>query len=132
MLLLLVLALPALAQWQADQRLTNNTAVSLMTNNNAWGVAANGNTVHVVWYDNRDGNYEIYYKRSTDAGATWGSDTRLTNNTGISYYPAVAVRGDTVHVVWQDTFLSEVVYEQARFGFEQAQVATCGRILQVG
>ncbi|MCX6841997.1 MAG: T9SS type A sorting domain-containing protein [candidate division WOR-3 bacterium] len=102
MLLLLVLALPALAQWQPDQRQTNNAATSLATNNNTWGVAANGNTVHVVWYDNRDGNYELYYKRSTDAGVSWGSDVRLTTDAGASYYPAVAVRGDTVHVVWQD------------------------------
>ena len=58
--------------------------------------------MHVVWYDNRDGNNEIYYKRSTDAGINWGADTRLTNNTAYSEYPSVAVSGSVVHVVWND------------------------------
>ncbi len=43
-------------------------------------IAINGSVVHVVWSDERDGNYEIYYKRSTDGGVSWGADTRLTNN----------------------------------------------------
>jgi hypothetical protein len=105
MLLLLVLALPALAQWQADQRLTNNAAESYTTNNNAWAVAANGNTVHVVWFDNRSGSFQIYYQRSDDAGVTWlSTPTQLTNSTGHKYFPAVAVSGSVVHVVWQDYY----------------------------
>ena len=52
--------------------------------------------------DIRDGNYEIYYNRSTDAGTTWETDTRLTNATGSSYYPSVSVSGLLVHVVWMD------------------------------
>ncbi len=48
------------------------------------------------------GTDEIYYKRSTDAGVSWGADTRLTNNTADSEYPSVAVSGSVVHVVWHD------------------------------
>ena len=48
------------AQWQPDVRLTNNAANSYTSNvgiyNNAWCIAASGSVVHVVWYDNRDGN----------------------------------------------------------------------------
>jgi hypothetical protein len=58
--------------------------------------------VHVVWFDERDGNSEIYYKRSTDAGASWGADTRLTNNSANSFSPSVSVSGQVVHVVWSD------------------------------
>ncbi len=47
------------SQWQPEVRLTNNSAVSLTPLNNARCVAASGNVVHVVWYDNRDGNAEI-------------------------------------------------------------------------
>ena len=59
------------AQWQPDQRLTNNPANSYTSYNNAKNIAISGDTVHVVWQDNRDGNDEIYYKRSIDGGLTW-------------------------------------------------------------
>ena len=83
--------------WGADTRLTNNSAFSQFSS-----VAVSGSVVHVVWQDYRDGNYEIYYKRSTDGGVSWGADTRLTNNTAVSEYPSVAVSGSVVHVVWMD------------------------------
>jgi len=59
--------------------------------------------VHVAWNDNRDGNIEIYYKRSTDGGLTWGPDTRLTNSPGDSYRPSLAVSGGNLHCVWYDS-----------------------------
>ena len=61
------------------------------------------NSVYVVWNDNRDGNYEIYYKHSTDGGTTWSADTRLTNDPAASQNADVAVAGNNVHVVWDDT-----------------------------
>lgn len=93
---------PAFAQWEPDVRLTYNDSASYTSNNNAQCVAASGDTVHVVWYDQRDGNREIYYKRSTDGGASWGSDTRLTNGPSFSVYPSVAISGSKVHIVWAD------------------------------
>lgn len=90
------------AQWQPDMRLTNNTASSYTASNNAWSIATNGNVVHVAWYDLRDTNSEIYYKRSSDGGLNWGADTRLTTNSSISMNPSVAALGTNVYVVWQD------------------------------
>ncbi|HEY3251534.1 MAG TPA: T9SS type A sorting domain-containing protein [Ignavibacteria bacterium] len=90
------------AQWQPDLRLTNNSAGSGTSFNNAWCIAANSNFVHVVWYDERDGNFEIYYTRSTLAGISWEADIRLTINSALSAYPSVAVSGSVVHVVWYD------------------------------
>jgi hypothetical protein len=90
------------AQWQQDVRLTNDPGWSTTSFNNAWCIASNGNTVHVVWYDNRDGNYEIYYKRSIDEGSNWGPDTRLTDNSAASEWPAISVSGSDVHIVWYD------------------------------
>ncbi len=83
--------------WGADTRLTNNTGYSLYPS-----VTATGSVVHVVWKDERDGNWEIYYKRSIDEGVTWGADTRLTNNSATSELPSVSVSGSAVHVVWYD------------------------------
>jgi len=84
--------------WQADVRLSNNAADQYHP-----AVAAVDSSVHVVWWDERQGlNSEIFYKRSTDAGATWSEDTRLTRDTAKSHYPSIAAAGDTVHVVWWD------------------------------
>jgi len=90
------------AQWGPDVRLTNNSAESRTSFNNAWCISASGSVVHAVWHDLRDGNPEIYYKRSTDGGVVWGTDTRLTNNSASSFNPSVAVSGSVVHMAWRD------------------------------
>jgi hypothetical protein len=100
--LLLVAPVVVYAQWEPEQRLTFNPDSSCLSNNNARCLAVSGDTVHVVWFDRRDGNWEIYYKRSTDAGATWGPDIRLTTDSGSSQNPSIAVSGSTIHLVWQD------------------------------
>lgn len=89
-------------QWQADVRLTNNPSYSSTGYNNSWGIGANGNSVQVVWTDLRDGNNEIYTKRSTDGGNSWQADSRLTNNSAASWNSSVAVSGSNVHAVWID------------------------------
>ena len=91
------------AQWEPDKRLTYNDSSSVTSWSNARSVAACGDTVHVVWYDHRDGNDEIYYKRSTDNGATWDPDTALTQDPSFSGYPSVAVSGSGVIAVWIDS-----------------------------
>lgn len=93
-------ALPLFGQWQADYRLTNDPNESRCATTKA--VAANGPAVHVVWFDNRDGNQEIYYISSTDTGLTWSADVRLTNNASSSQTPRIVVSGANLHVVWQD------------------------------
>lgn len=90
------------AQWLNDVRLTNDPGWSSTSFNNAWCIGANGDNLHVVWYDNRDGNYEIYYKRSIDEGSNWGPDTRLTDNSASSEWPAISVSGSDLHIVWYD------------------------------
>ncbi|MDI6841144.1 MAG: T9SS type A sorting domain-containing protein, partial [bacterium] len=62
-----------------------------------------GDKVHIVWEDARDGNWEIYYIRSTDGGSTWGDETRLTKNPNESSYANIAADlCNRVYVVWQD------------------------------
>ena len=84
--------------WGVITRLSNTASSSYMP-----AVAVSGSVVHVVWYDDTPGNWEIYYKRSTNGGVTWGADTRLTNNSAISQYPTLAVSGSVVHIVWVDS-----------------------------
>lgn len=88
--------------WGPEMRLTYDGATSNTSNNNAWCVAASGDTIHVLWFDERDGNAEIYYKCSSDNGSTWADDSRLTDDPASSQYPSIAVQGSNIHVVWAD------------------------------
>lgn len=83
--------------WDSDIRLTIDPASSFNPS-----ISTNGSELHIVWYDFRDGNGEIYYKHSTDGGLSWGEDTRLTNNSGSSLAPSISVSASDIHVVWQD------------------------------
>ena len=65
-------------------------------------IATTGSDVCIVWFDDRDGPDEIYFKQSVDGGITWGEDTRLTYSSSKSRTPAISLSGDTIHVVWHD------------------------------
>ncbi len=105
LLFVLLLSTPAVvnAQWEPDRRLTYNDSSSHCSANNTRSVASGiGGDVHVVWEDRRDGNAEIYYKRSTDFGLNWSQDIRFTNDSHDSWYPSIAISGTLLHVVWTD------------------------------
>ncbi|HEB51639.1 MAG TPA: hypothetical protein ENI87_00115 [bacterium] len=89
-------------------------------------LAAAGNSVLVVWGENRNpptGAYDVYYNRSVDSGTTWLSfDRRL--NVGVSAgtadaYPSSPVfAGDVPYVVWRDSRDGlEDVYLNLPFGY---------------
>lgn len=108
----------SLSQWEADERLTNALSSSYMCSNNAWGIASSGDSLHVIWYDNRDGNNEIYYKHSLDNGLNWEPSIRLTNNSANSEWPGIAVSGSVVHAIWDDERdgNSEIYYKRSTDG----------------
>ena len=64
-------------------------------------IATSGSNLHVVWSDDSYGNYEIFYKGSTDGGNSWRF-RRLSNNSGTSGNPDIVVMGSSIHVVWND------------------------------
>jgi len=65
-------------------------------------VTSNKGHIHVVWEDDTPGNFEIYYKKSTDGGATW-TTKRLTWTSVDSLNPEITVDfKDHIHVVWED------------------------------
>jgi hypothetical protein len=83
--------------WGQDTRLTTDPNRSEYAS-----VAVSGQNVHVLWDDNRDGNYEIYYKHSTNSGLNWDADLRLTNASGNSILPSMALSGTIAHCIWMD------------------------------
>jgi hypothetical protein len=101
---LFLLSLPNLvfAQWEEAQRLTDGTDSSITS---AWGercLLVNEGIVHVAWEDNRNGYWQVFYKRSTDEGETWSRDFPCSADEydQDSHRPAMAVAGETVHLVW--------------------------------
>jgi hypothetical protein len=88
--------------WEEEVRLTSDPARSKTSDTNARCIATDSaGGLHVVWYDNRDGQEQVYYK-SFD-GISWGADQCLSDTTDRSNYPAIAVDpSDNIHVVWRD------------------------------
>ena len=61
-----------------------------------------GLNIHVVWSDNTPGNFELYHKKSTNAGTSW-SQERLTWNSYHSWDPEIAEDASSnIYIFWAD------------------------------
>jgi len=65
-------------------------------------VSSNGNYVYVVWRDETTGKGDIYFKRSTDNGASFEKRGYLYKSNASSSEPQIASDGNNVYVVWRD------------------------------
>ena len=81
----------------SDVRLTN-AAGSSSDPSLVW----TGSEYGVSWYDDRDGNAEIYFARLDVSGGKISSDVRVTNSVGSSLYPSLAWTGTDYGVFWED------------------------------
>ncbi len=89
--------------WSDDVRLTDDSGASLLSYNFASSIAVGADdAVHVVWYDSRDGESQIYYKQSLDGGDTWQDDIQLVADGTRREHPAIAASGSMVHVAWHE------------------------------
>jgi hypothetical protein len=94
-----------------------------VTNNSGWSIspriAVDSNyRIHVILQDNSPGNYELFYKRSTNGGSTWQT-RRLTWNSATSEYPTIAVDSNNhIHVAWQEKtpVIPEIYYKKSTNG----------------
>jgi hypothetical protein len=88
--------------WGNGVRLTFEGSYSSTSKPNARCIALDSmGEPHIVWYDNRTGDCEIYY--NSRAGGTWGPGEKLTASSGTAEFPAIALdSNDHVHVVWSD------------------------------
>ncbi len=93
--------LNAQAGWGPDQRL-------VFMQGGGWYPRAvcSGDTIHLVWWQAYTAHDEVFYKRSTDAGESWGPDVMLSvEDAQSSIMPIVGCTGSRVYVFWgEDDF----------------------------
>jgi len=104
--------------WGPAKRLTWNAGASSRPR-----IAVDSNDdIHVVWLDSSPGNHEIYYKKSTNHGNTWGPAKRLTWDTAFTLNPEIAMdSNDNIHIVWVTIPLATARYitRKARMGVQR-------------
>jgi hypothetical protein len=86
--------------WGPETRLTFDPAGHPVS---SWcpSLAASGDEVHLAYFDQRSGHWEVYHRRSLDGGATWQDETALTELLGAPSVevsaqwlrPSLALRG---------------------------------------
>ena len=87
--------LTAQAGWKPDERLTYFWGYSYDPR-----AACCGDTIHLVWWESY-AHEEVYYKRSTNAGESWGAGVLLSIEDDItSTFPIVACADSIVYVFW--------------------------------
>ena len=65
-------------------------------------IATQGENVYVVWQDNTNGNYDIFFKSSSSNGTNFKSLRNLSNNSGTSEFPQIAVSSNDGYIIWRD------------------------------
>jgi hypothetical protein len=80
--------------------LTNNPLDSVYGQVAAWN-----SHVYVLWQDSMPSdnrNYDIFIKNSANNGTTFESPVNLSNNSGFSEHPQIAVYDNNVYAIWAD------------------------------
>lgn len=92
-------------------------------------IVGSDSMVHVVWWgafsDSTGGYDEVFYKRSTDEGATWGPEVMLsTKDNKTSNAQAITVCGSDVHVVWHDYGIGTMYRRSTDYGVSWGSIDT--------
>lgn len=101
--------------WSVNNRLTWNSGNS----HSPTAAVDSINTIYTFWCDDMTGNYELYFKNSTDQGTSWSQIKRLTWTAGRSLNPAVSFQApNTLHLVWCEVLedRSEIYYKRSLNG----------------
>ena len=91
---------PVLAQWQPEQKLTNNDD-RVYTSDHNGSLAANGELIHAFWVEYpADQTRLIYYRRSSDGGRSWPAPRSIAPAGEGHTTPYAAVADSLVHVAF--------------------------------
>ena len=83
--------------WSPETHLTADSAA----NTGVRVLQASNGSIWVVWSSDRTGNYQIFYKTSSDFGASWSNDTQLTFDLSFNLKPEVyQLSNGSIWVVW--------------------------------
>jgi len=86
--------------WSRAIRLTDDPA----DDNGPSVLQASNGTIWVVWSSKRTENYELFYKTSSDMGASWSNYTQLTFDLDADAFPAIAQMNDgRIWVTWHSS-----------------------------
>ena len=99
-----VLISDVLYKRSSDNGATFDSMINL-SNKSGWStnpqIAVSQNNVYVVWTNNAQEKYgQIFFTKSSDNGATFDSMINLSNKSGWSTNPQIAVSQNNVYVVW--------------------------------
>ena len=91
------------ASWSANVRVNDDSAAA---NQDGPSLAAlNPATVYLAWRDERRGQGDIYFARSSSAGQTWSLNTRINDDSGTAdqVHPRLVIDGQArAYAAWQD------------------------------
>jgi hypothetical protein len=77
-------------------------------------IAVSADNIYVVWWSNKttsssttgEGDWEVFFRASTDGGKTWGDKMNLSNSKGIvsnNAQVAAEAQGKSVYVTWWES-----------------------------
>jgi len=90
-------------------------------------VSSSGKNVYVVWQGESDnGNQDIFLRKSSDYGASFGDIENISNDLGGSGNPDILVSNNNTHITWEGTTPSNnfIYYTKNEDGsnFESPQI----------
>jgi len=102
---------PLAGNWTNDKRLTFNSAIDT----NPAIIQTSDSKIWVFWArEITPGNYELFYKTTTNGGISWSSETRLTNDPRYDASPALIQASDgKIWLVWMrktDSTIQDIYY----------------------
>ena len=69
-------------------------------------ITASGNNIYITWSFTVTGkDFDVLFTKSTDGGATFSTPVNISNNSGDSGLPQMAVSGNNVYVTWENNGL---------------------------
>jgi len=119
------------ATWDAAVKVSdyNGPAAQRMAD-----ITVDSNAVlHAVWYDHRNGGYDVYYSSSSDGGQTWSPNLRVSTATTDRMYQRpgdyITIRtnpvDNNVYIVWTDGRGADFdIYFAAMHDMSSAQLIT--------
>ena len=102
LMIMMVYLLITVSQTYAEINLTGNNKTIEYSRLLMPGISPEGNIIFLIWQDNSTGNEEIFLRKSTNGGITFGNTTNVSNDTGISSSPQIESSGNNTFVIWQD------------------------------